>query len=154
MARVEESGLSLFQGVNSVLGILAIAKSQNPVLWLLKRAQIFVRRAYTDPYFTGLMEEAYKEWQELEEQTGVKLVKYDPWDGFDDCDCLGRLGSCVSQTSLKVPGLVRSLTALVHRFLGWCLRWWWWLWRSQTLIEEPIIDFFYAGGRTRSCCWR
>ena len=32
MARVEESGLSLFQGVNSVLGILAIAKSQNLIL--------------------------------------------------------------------------------------------------------------------------
>jgi len=34
-----------------------------------------IRRAYTDPYFTGLMEEAYKEWHHLEEQTGVKLVK-------------------------------------------------------------------------------
>ena len=61
------------------------------------------------------MEEAYKEWQELEEQTGVKLVKYDPRGGFDDCDCLGRLGSCVSQMTLKVPGWGRSLTVLLLR---------------------------------------
>ena len=33
------------------------------------------------------MEEAYKEWQELEEQTGVKLVKYDPRGGFNDYAC-------------------------------------------------------------------
>ena len=33
------------------------------------------RRAYTDPLFTGLMEEAYKEWELLEKQTGVELVR-------------------------------------------------------------------------------
>ena len=32
------------------------------------------------------MEEAYKEWQQLEEQTGVKLVKYDHRDDYDDDD--------------------------------------------------------------------
>ena len=30
------------------------------------------------------MEEAYKEWQDLEEQTGVKLVKYDHRQDYDD----------------------------------------------------------------------
>ena len=30
------------------------------------------------------MEEAYKEWQQLEEQTGVKLVKYDYNHAYDD----------------------------------------------------------------------
>jgi len=34
-----------------------------------------IRRAYTDPLFTGLMEEAYKEWELLEKQTGVELVR-------------------------------------------------------------------------------
>ena len=36
------------------------------------------RRAYTDPLFTGLMEEAYKEWELLEKQTGVELVRCTP----------------------------------------------------------------------------
>ena len=66
------------------------------------------------------MEEAYKEWQELEEQTGVKLVKYDPRGGLMIILVLmgflkGRLGSCVSQMTLKVPGWGRSLTALLLR---------------------------------------
>jgi len=34
-----------------------------------------IRRAYPDPYLTSLMEQAYKEWDEIMKQTGVKLIK-------------------------------------------------------------------------------
>ena len=33
------------------------------------------RRAYPDPYFTKLMESAYKEWARIEQTTGIKLIK-------------------------------------------------------------------------------
>ena len=35
----------------------------------------YLRKAYPDPFFTALMEEAYKEWEDIEEKTGVKLIK-------------------------------------------------------------------------------
>ncbi|XP_023337941.1 peroxisomal sarcosine oxidase [Eurytemora carolleeae] len=34
-----------------------------------------IRKAYPDPFFTALMEEAYKEWEDIEKKTGVKLIK-------------------------------------------------------------------------------
>ena len=34
-----------------------------------------IRKAYPDPFFTNIMEEAYKEWNSIEKQTGVKLIK-------------------------------------------------------------------------------
>ena len=34
-----------------------------------------IRRAYTDPYFTGLMEEAYMEWEALEQETATSLIQ-------------------------------------------------------------------------------
>ena len=34
-----------------------------------------IRKAYPDPFFTNIMEEAYKEWNYIEKQTGVKLIK-------------------------------------------------------------------------------
>ena len=34
-----------------------------------------IRKAYPDPFFTNIMEEAYKEWNFIEKQTGVKLIK-------------------------------------------------------------------------------
>ena len=82
---------------------------------------IFSRRAYTDPYFTGLMEEAYKEWQELEEQTGVELVKYEPRDGDDDClegVCYRETGLLCFSDDLESPWLgaiIDSLAAQVFQ---------------------------------------
>jgi len=34
-----------------------------------------IRRAYPDPFFTSLMESAYREWENIENQTGVKLIQ-------------------------------------------------------------------------------
>ena len=81
MAKVEESGIFLCMEVD-----LWEVRFPDPLpsqsgnltnLWEFSTEFLFFfRRAYTDPYFTGLMEEAYKEWEDLQKQTGVQLVKY------------------------------------------------------------------------------
>ena len=81
MAKVEESGIFLCMEVD-----LWVVRFPDPLpsqsgnltnLWEFSTEFLFFfRRAYTDPYFTGLMEEAYKEWEDLQKQTGVQLVKY------------------------------------------------------------------------------
>ena len=68
------------------------------------------------------MEEAYKEWQELEEQTGVKLVKYDPRGGFNDYACFlfRETGLLCFSDDLESPWLgaiVDSLAAQVSQIL-------------------------------------
>ena len=67
------------------------------------------------------MEEAYKEWQDLEEQTRVKLVKYDPRDGYNDCDCFDfrETGLLCFSDDLESPWLgaiIDSLAAQVIQF--------------------------------------
>ena len=65
------------------------------------------------------MEEAYKEWQDLEQQTGVKLVKYDPRDGFHhgfDAVCYRETGLLCFSDELESPWLgaiIDSLAAQV-----------------------------------------
>ena len=34
-----------------------------------------IRRAYTDPYFTAVMEEAYREWEALEREAATTLLQ-------------------------------------------------------------------------------
>ena len=84
-------------------------------IWYL-RTNLY-RRAYTDPYFTGLMEEAYKEWHQLEEQTGVKLVKYDLHDDYDyncfDDVCNRETGLLCFSDMLESPWLGAIIDSLV-----------------------------------------
>ena len=42
---------------------------------MMMMMMIITRKAYPDPFFTRLMEQAYNEWREIERAQGVELIR-------------------------------------------------------------------------------
>ena len=45
------------------------------MMMMMMMMTIIIRKAYPDPFFTRLMEQAYKEWREIERAQGVELIR-------------------------------------------------------------------------------